>query len=36
VAPSASSGTQDVGVFHDSGLNTWTTTATFDGLVIVN
>jgi alpha-galactosidase len=29
VAASASGGRQDVGVFHASGLNTWTTTATF-------
>ncbi len=29
VAPSASNGRQDVGIFHASGLTTWTTTATF-------
>jgi hypothetical protein len=29
VAASASHGRQDVGVFHASGLSTWTTTATF-------
>ena len=29
VAASASAGTQDVGVFHASGLPTWLTTATF-------
>jgi hypothetical protein len=29
VAASASRGRQDVGVFHASGLTTWTTTATF-------
>ncbi|MBV9684821.1 MAG: alpha-galactosidase [Solirubrobacterales bacterium] len=29
VAPGASAGDQDVGVFHASGLFTWTTTATF-------
>ena len=29
VAKAASSGKQDVGVFHASGLSTWTTTATF-------
>jgi hypothetical protein len=32
VASAASSGNQDVGVFHASGLGTWTTTATFTGL----
>ena len=31
VAGSASAGDQDVGVFHASGLSTWTTTATFRG-----
>jgi alpha-galactosidase len=31
VAASASLGPQDVGVFHASGLSTWTTTATFRG-----
>jgi alpha-galactosidase len=31
VAASASAGNQDVGVFHASGLTTWTTTATFTG-----
>jgi hypothetical protein len=34
VASAASSGNQDVGVFHASGLGTWTTTATFTGLVL--
>ena len=34
VAPAASAGNQDVGVFHASGLPTWTTTATFAGLSI--
>ena len=34
VAGSASAGNQDVGVFHASGLPTWTTTATFTGLSI--
>ena len=29
VAAAASAGTQDVGVFHASGLSTWMTTATF-------
>jgi hypothetical protein len=29
VAPGASTGNQDVGVFHASGIGTWTTTATF-------
>ena len=29
VAAAASAGTQDVGVFHASGLTTWMTTATF-------
>jgi alpha-galactosidase len=32
VAASASAGKQDVGVFHASGLSTWTTTATFTNL----
>ncbi|MBV8217299.1 MAG: hypothetical protein JO325_02455, partial [Solirubrobacterales bacterium] len=32
VATSASAGKQDVGVFHASGLSTWTTTATFTNL----
>ncbi len=32
VAASASGGPQDVGVFHASGLETWTTIATFRGL----
>ena len=32
VAASASGGPQDVGVFHASGLQTWTTMATFRGL----
>jgi hypothetical protein len=32
VAASASAGKQDVGVFHASGLATWTTTATFRNL----
>ena len=31
VAASASTGRQDVGVFHASGLSTWLTTATFSG-----
>jgi len=31
VAASASLGGQDVGVFHASGLSTWTTIATFSG-----
>jgi alpha-galactosidase len=34
VAPSASAGAQDVGVFHASGLPTWTTVATFKDLLI--
>ena len=34
VAPSAAAGTQDVGVFHASGLPTWTTTATFSGFSV--
>ncbi|MGN6872172.1 MAG: NPCBM/NEW2 domain-containing protein [Solirubrobacteraceae bacterium] len=34
VASAASAGNQDVGVFHASGLSTWTTTATFTGLSI--
>jgi alpha-galactosidase len=34
VASAASSGNQDVGVFHASGLSTWTTTATFTDLSI--
>jgi alpha-galactosidase len=34
VAASASTGSQDVGVFHASGLAPWTTTATFAGLSI--
>ena len=33
-ASAASAGNQDVGVFHASGLSTWTTTATFTGLSI--
>jgi Neuraminidase (sialidase) len=32
VAAAASAGNQDVGVFHASGLSTWTTTATFTNL----
>jgi hypothetical protein len=32
VADAASAGNQDVGVFHASGLSTWTTTATFADL----
>jgi hypothetical protein len=31
VATGASAGNQDVGMFHASGLPTWTTTATFTG-----
>ncbi|HJS93442.1 MAG TPA: hypothetical protein VJ741_04200 [Solirubrobacteraceae bacterium] len=34
VASAASAGNQDVGVFHASGLSTWTTTATFADLSI--
>ncbi len=34
VASGASTGNQDVGVFHASGLSPWTTTATFTGLSI--
>jgi alpha-galactosidase len=34
LASAASAGNQDVGVFHASGLSTWTTTATFTGLSI--
>ncbi|HET6865392.1 MAG TPA: hypothetical protein VFH80_05690 [Solirubrobacteraceae bacterium] len=34
VASAASAGNQDVGVFHASGLSTWTTTATFTDLSI--
>jgi alpha-galactosidase len=34
VAGNASAGNQDVGVFHASGLTTWTTTATFAGLSV--
>jgi hypothetical protein len=34
VAPSAASGVQDVGIFHASGLPTWTTVATFKDLLI--
>jgi alpha-galactosidase len=34
VAASASTGKQDVGVFHASGLPTWTTTATFTNLYV--
>jgi alpha-galactosidase len=34
VAASASNGPQDVGVFHASGLQTWTTTATFSDLLV--
>jgi alpha-galactosidase len=36
VAAVASSGAQDVGVFHASGLNTWSTTATFEDLLVGN
>jgi alpha-galactosidase len=34
VAAAASAGPQDVGVFHASGLSTWTTTAKFAGLSV--
>jgi len=34
VAPNASTGAQDVGIFHASGLSTWTTTATFEDLLV--
>jgi alpha-galactosidase len=34
VAPAAAATQQDVGVFHASGLPTWTTTATFEGMSI--
>ena len=34
VASAASAGNQDVGVFHASGLSTWTTTATFRDLLV--
>jgi hypothetical protein len=34
VASAASAGNQDVGVFHASGLSTWTTTATFTDLLL--
>jgi alpha-galactosidase len=34
LAPSASTGNQDVGAFHASGLPTWRTTATFTGLQV--
>jgi hypothetical protein len=34
VASAASAGNLDVGVFHASGLSTWTTTATFTDLSI--
>ncbi len=34
VASTASAGNQDVGVFHASGLSTWTTTATFTDLLL--
>jgi alpha-galactosidase len=34
VAPGASAGAQDVGIFHASGLPTWTTVATFKDLLI--
>jgi hypothetical protein len=34
VASGASAGNQDVGVFHASGLSTWTTTATFTSLLL--
>jgi hypothetical protein len=34
VASAASAGNQDVGVFHASGLSTWTTTATFTDLIL--
>jgi hypothetical protein len=34
VAASASAGNQDVGVFHASGLPTWTTTASFTNLLV--
>ena len=34
VAASASLGAQDVGVFHASGLSTWTTAATFSGFSV--
>ncbi len=33
VAPAAAAAAQDVGVFHASGLSTWTTTATFTDLL---
>ena len=34
VAAAASAGNQDVGIFHASGLSTWTTTATFKDLLV--
>jgi alpha-N-acetylglucosaminidase len=34
VASGASAGNQDVGMFHASGLSTWTTTATFTNLLL--
>jgi hypothetical protein len=34
VAPAAASSQQDVGVFHASGLSTWSTTATFRDLSV--
>jgi hypothetical protein len=34
VAGAASTGNQDLGVFHASGLTTWTTTATFSALIV--
>ena len=34
VAPGASLGNQDVGMFHASGLSTWTTTATFSDFAV--
>jgi alpha-galactosidase len=34
VAPAAAAAQEDVGVFHASGLPTWTTTATFTGLLV--
>jgi alpha-galactosidase len=34
VAPNASTGAQDVGIFHASGLFTWRTTATFANLLV--
>jgi alpha-N-acetylglucosaminidase len=34
VAPSVSSGAQDVGAFHASGIQAWETTATFEDLIV--